>query len=103
LNSIITRSPPKSSPANVLQADPSAKFATEPKIDRGFLGNILRLTLLAPDIVEAILNGQQPVELGLPRLLEPLPLEWTEQRRALGSFPKIATPNDRVLRSSGQQ
>jgi hypothetical protein len=38
---------------------------------------------LRPDIVEAILDGQQPIDLGLPRLLKPFPLEWSEQRRAL--------------------
>jgi len=43
---------------------------------------VLRLTLLAPDIVEAILSGRAG-ELGLPRLLEPFPLEWAEQRSAL--------------------
>jgi hypothetical protein len=41
-----------------------------------------RWILLAPDIVEAILNGQA-TDLGLPRLLEPLPLEWDAQRTAL--------------------
>jgi hypothetical protein len=32
------------------------------KLDRGYLGRILMLTLLAPDIVEAILDGLQPAE-----------------------------------------
>jgi hypothetical protein len=40
--------------------------------------------LLAPDIVEAILDGWRPPELGLPRLLEPFPMEWVAQREALG-------------------
>jgi hypothetical protein len=43
-------------------------WVTEPaaceKVDRGYLGEILMLTLLAPDIVEAILDGRQPAELG---------------------------------------
>jgi hypothetical protein len=42
----------------------------------------LRLTLLARDIIEAILNGQA-ADLSLPRLLEPFPLEWDAQRTAL--------------------
>ena len=46
------------------------------KIDRGYVGTVLRLTLLAPDIVEGILNRRQPAGLGLPRLLEPFPVEW---------------------------
>jgi hypothetical protein len=35
-------------------------MATGEKIERGYLGMLLRLTLLAPDFVEAILNGRQP-------------------------------------------
>ena len=37
---------------------------------------VLRLTLLALDIVEAILDGRQPAELQLDVLLEKFPLEW---------------------------
>jgi hypothetical protein len=40
----------------------------------------LRLTLLAPDIVEAILNGRQPGEMQLDDLLEGFPLDWEGQR-----------------------
>jgi hypothetical protein len=47
------------------------------------LGRILHLTLLAPDIVEGILDGRQPAELELPTLMEPFPLEWDVQRTAL--------------------
>ena len=59
------------------------ELAKAEKIDRGYLGRILLLTLLAPDIVEAILDGRQPAELGLPRLMKPFPVVWSEQRRAL--------------------
>jgi hypothetical protein len=55
-------------------------IATAEKIDRGYVGSILRLTLLAPDIIEVILDGQQSPTLGLPRLLQPFPLEWDQQR-----------------------
>jgi hypothetical protein len=58
-------------------------IAAVEKIDRGYVGSILRLTLLAPDIIEAVLDGQRPAELGLPRLLEPFPIAWDEQRREL--------------------
>ncbi len=40
---------------------------------------VLRLTLLAPDIVEAILDGTQGSEVTLGRLLEPFPVEWEGQ------------------------
>ena len=59
-----------------------SEMATTEKLDRGYLGRILQLTLLAPDIVEAVLDGQNLGELTLPRLLEPFPLEWARQRAA---------------------
>ena len=43
--------------------------------------------LLAPDIVEAILDGRQLEGLRLEDLLEPLPLEWVAQRARLGRDP----------------
>ena len=48
-----------------------------------YVCRILRLTLLAPDIVEAILDGRQPAEPQLDDLLEGFPLEWEEQMRGL--------------------
>lgn len=51
------------------------------KLDRGYLGRILMLTLLAPDIVEAIMNGRQPAELGVHVLRVGFPVEWGEQER----------------------
>ena len=57
-----------------------SEMATAEKIERGYLGTLLRLTLLAPDLVAALLNGRQPEGVTLPRLLEGVPLEWGEQR-----------------------
>ena len=57
-----------------------SEMATAEKIERGYLGTLLRLTLLAPDLVEAILNGRQPEGVTLPRLLEGVPVGWGEQR-----------------------
>ena len=56
-----------------------SEMATAERIDRGDLGRILQLALLAPDLVEAILDGTQPGELTLPRLMEPCPLERAGQ------------------------
>jgi hypothetical protein len=53
-------------------------------LDRGYLGKILMLTLLAPDIVEAIMNGRQLVDLGVHVLRQGFPVEWGEQRAVLG-------------------
>jgi len=50
------------------------------KLDRSYVGRILRLTLLAPDIIEAILRGTEPSGLSLARLTKEVPMLWTEQR-----------------------
>ena len=44
-----------------------------------YMTRVLRLTLLAPDIVEAILDGGQGLEVTLARVLAPFPVEWCEQ------------------------
>jgi hypothetical protein len=49
------------------------------------VGRVLRLTLLAPDIVVAILDGRQPVEMTLAGLMKPFSVLWTEQARILRS------------------
>ncbi len=54
-------------------------MAAGEKIDRGYLGRLLQLTLLAPDTLEAILEGKQPGGIGLPSLMRPLPIHWMEQ------------------------
>jgi hypothetical protein len=48
-----------------------------------YVSRLLRLTLLAPEIVEAILDGRQLPELQLDDLLKGFPLEWKGQRRFL--------------------
>ena len=54
-------------------------------INESYLGRVLRLTLLSPTIIEAILEGKQPAGLELDDLLKPFPIEWDEQ---IGSFTK---------------
>jgi hypothetical protein len=51
-----------------------------------YVTRLFRLTLLAPDIVSAILAGKHPPELNARKLLDDtrLPLDWNEQRRSLG-------------------
>jgi hypothetical protein len=60
-----------------------SEMAAAERIERGYLGRVLQLTLLAPDIVESILDGRQPAELGQPALIGPFPLDWDTQRTAL--------------------
>jgi hypothetical protein len=56
-----------------------AELARAEKINESYVCRVLRLTLLAPDIVEAILDGRQP-EVMLPKLMGPLPVGWERQR-----------------------
>ncbi|MFN3727485.1 MAG: hypothetical protein ACK4SZ_14415 [Allosphingosinicella sp.] len=58
------------------------ELAEAEKINQSYLCRVLRLTLLAPDIVEAILDGRQPPRLSLAALMGPFPLSWTEQYQA---------------------
>ena len=55
-------------------------------VNQGDVSRIIPLGLLAPDIVEAILAGLQPIELTAKRLkrIRDLPISWAEQRRLLG-------------------
>lgn len=48
-------------------------------VDRTYVGRILRLTSLAPAIVERILSGDEPEGISLRRLQKGLPFVWTEQ------------------------
>ena len=58
-----------------------AELAEREGIAPSYMTRVLRLTLLAPDIVEAILDGRHGPEVTLARVLEPFPLKWAEQRR----------------------
>ena len=58
------------------------ELAAGEKIDRSYLCRVLRLTLLAPEIVEAIVDGRQPEEVTLPGLMKGFPVEWEGQRRS---------------------
>jgi hypothetical protein len=57
-----------------------AEIAAAEKFNESYVGRVLRLTLLAPDIVEAILDGRQPADMTLAVLMRPFAVEWTEQR-----------------------
>jgi hypothetical protein len=58
-----------------------AEIAAAEKINASYVGRVLRLALLAPDIIEAILGGRQPADLQLEDLLlRPFSVGWREQR-----------------------
>lgn len=56
------------------------ELASHEGIAPSYMTRVLRMTLLAPDIVEAILDGKPGSEVTLARVLEPFPVEWVEQR-----------------------
>jgi hypothetical protein len=57
-----------------------AELAGREGIAPSYMTRVLRLTLLAPEIVEAILDGRQGPEVTLAALMEPFPAEWQQQR-----------------------
>jgi hypothetical protein len=60
-----------------------AEIAAAEKINESYVGRVLRLTLLAPDIVEAILDGRQPADMTLAVLMRPFGVKWGEQTSKL--------------------
>lgn len=45
-----------------------------------YMARLLRLSLLAPEIVDAIMEGRQPESVTLANMMDPFPLAWKEQR-----------------------
>ena len=60
-----------------------SELAHKVKQERAFLFRALSLVNLAPDIIEAILNGKEPSTLTLSNLRKGFPEDWTEQRKML--------------------
>ena len=61
------------------------ELAAAEKINASYVSRILRLTLLAPEVVEAVLDGRQPEGMTLPGLIEPFPAAWHKQSVLLQS------------------
>lgn len=62
------------------------EIADAENINSSYVSRILRTTLLAPEIVKAILAGRQPAGLTMARALEPFPVEWEQQKSVLGQY-----------------
>lgn len=60
------------------------EIAATERINETYVGRILRLTLLAPETIEAILGGGQPARLQLDDLMTRFPVDWRAQREAFG-------------------
>jgi hypothetical protein len=77
-------------------------LAAAEKINPPYVSRVLRLTLLAPNIVEAILDGRQPEGMTLPELMKSFPVGWRQQNRAgrvespaLRSFQRVPSGSTR--------
>jgi hypothetical protein len=62
------------------------ELAKREKVNRGYMCSVLRLTLLAPDLVESVLDGRHGPQMTLARLLEPFELAWDDQCRKLSAL-----------------
>ncbi|MCA3450621.1 MAG: hypothetical protein INF92_09670 [Rhodobacter sp.] len=69
-----------------------AELAKHEGIAPSYMTRVLRLTLLAPDIVEAILDGKQGPLVTLVRVLEPFPANWDSQASELTRPVTIQEP-----------
>ena len=67
------------------------ELAAAERIDRSYLGKRLRLTLLAPDIVEAILDGRQSCDLCTMSCGFRVPNLWAEQRSSMAETSGCAS------------
>jgi hypothetical protein len=67
----------------------AAEIAEAESVTRSFINRMLRLTLLAPDIVEAIPEGRQSKGLQLEELTRSLPSKWEKQRRSWNAASRI--------------
>jgi hypothetical protein len=65
------------------------ELARDVGVDNSYLARMLRLTLLAPDIIESILGGTEPDGLSLEKLYQ-APVVWEEQRQVLGREEQVA-------------
>jgi Protein of unknown function (DUF2924) len=60
------------------------QLITKVRFPRNYVLRILRLGFLAPDLIEAILNGKLPLAVNLEALRHPISLDWAEQREYFG-------------------
>lgn len=64
-----------------------AEIAETEKINESYVGRLFRLTLLAPDLLEAIVNGTQSPDMTLATLIRPFPVAWQSQRNTFWTAP----------------
>ena len=59
----------------------TAALARDLNLSRPYVTRILSLTTLAPDIVTALINGEEPNGLSLDKLVSGFPSDWEEQKK----------------------
>jgi hypothetical protein len=62
----------------------NSDLARKLKLDQSYIARTIRLASLAPDIIEAILDGQEPDGMSLWGLRRDVPMLWSEQRKEVG-------------------
>ncbi len=62
----------------------ATELAEKEKINKSYLLRMMRLTLLSPRLIDAILNGQQPESLSLAVIEKPFSPIWSEQEKHFG-------------------
>lgn len=67
-----------------------SELAKALRVDRRYVSRILGLACLAPDLIEAIVEGREPSGLSLEQLAKGVPLAWNEQ---LATVRQVASPN----------
>jgi hypothetical protein len=73
------------------------EVAVAEKINTSYVSRILRLTLLAPEIIETILDGRQPAELTLAKIAKPFPMDWKEQTRRFAIYSGVTSRTDSAI------
>jgi len=76
------------------------ELANAEGVNRTYIGRLLNLTLLAPDLVEAILDGRKTEEAIVAVLRERAPVDWAEQQIAALLPDIIATGRRKVVSES---
>jgi site-specific DNA recombinase len=71
-------------------------LARQAGLTERYVGKVFGCALLAPDIIESILEGRQPHDLNFEKLCKHVPLSWAEQREQFG-FPPVSSQRGRSL------
>lgn len=71
-------------------------LARQAGLTERYVGKVFACSLLAPDIIESILEGRQPHDLNFKKLCEQVPSSWAEQRECFG-FPTVSSQSNQSL------